>query len=391
MGEQDPRILTALKGMVISRDEGILLLDKALSELSAVEVRVISEVTDRKQIPSFSTRTQVIDFACDFENLTSGSSKGGHYRKGYPKESALRLPEVLVSRSGARTAGLKEVLIQAFTIAQAQIDTNPASRQVCALEAARLRLLGEVRQWEDAKSRLAVEVGQLKLQVKDRADNQGAWEDFVKIASQLPEAVRTDPEGARTWLGEQLDALQGQATSRNTRRGELNAVWADHVAVLEFHGLEGLQGARDRFEALQARHEHIQSEAKRIVPALGQSSKAASALQRAVPPLVDKRNAAQGRLDAFERLAPGVQRFVTVFGAVLRLCTRAARDISAAFALFFSDLLGHFHHPCERTGLRRASPEVTRNRLRATMPCHGHRFVKWHVQTAGLSDKPGTQ
>ncbi|RIX76315.1 hypothetical protein [Acidovorax cavernicola] len=330
MGEQDPRILTALKGMVISRDEGILLLDKTLSDLSAVEVRILSEVADRKQIPSFSARTQVIDFACDFENLTSGSTKGGHYRKGYPKDSALRLPEFLVSRAGARTAGLKEVLLQAFTIAQAQIDTNPASRQVRALETARLRLLGEARQGEEAKSKLAGEVEQLKLQVKDRADNQGAWEDFVKIALQLPEAMRTDPEGARTWLGEQLDALQAQATSRNTRRGELNAVWADHVAVLEFHGLEGLQGARDRFEALQARHEHIQSEAKRIVPALGQASKTASTRQRAVQPLVDKSNAAQRKLDAFERLAAGVQRFATVFGAVDPAGVDPARDLVLA-------------------------------------------------------------
>lgn len=75
LGEQDPRILTALKGMAILPDEGIVLLDKALSELSGVEVRVISQVADRKQIMSFSVKAQVIDFACDFENLNSGSVK----------------------------------------------------------------------------------------------------------------------------------------------------------------------------------------------------------------------------------------------------------------------------------------------------------------------------
>lgn len=61
-------------------------------------------------------------------------------------------------RTGAKTAGLKEVLIQALTIAEAQIDTNPASRQVRALEAMKLRLMEEAKQCDDAKSKLAGEV-----------------------------------------------------------------------------------------------------------------------------------------------------------------------------------------------------------------------------------------
>lgn len=316
MGDQDPRILVALKGMVIAPAEGILLLDKALSELSGVEVRVISQAADRKQIISFPAKTQVIDFACDFGFSTSGPAGGGHYRKGFPKDSAFKIPELISGVSGAKTGGLKEVLIQAFAIAEAQIDTNPASLQVRALEAKRLGLSEEAKTCEEAREKLAAEVAQLKSQIQDRADNEGAWDDFVGIASLLPEELRTEPQQAMAWLGEQFDGLKAQSTQRDTRRGELNAVWREYVSVLDYHGLEGLQGARERYGSLQNSYDYIQKEARRLGPAISNASKVATALQREVVPLGGKLNSAKEKLAAFERLQPGVQRFLTVFGEI---------------------------------------------------------------------------
>lgn len=316
LGEQDPRILTALKGMVILPDEGIVLLDKALSDLSGVEVRVISQVADRKQIMSFSAKSQVIDFACDFETLNSGSVKGGHYRKGYTKEAAVKLPDLLANISGAKTTGLKEVLLHAFIIAEGQIDTNPGSRQVRALEGKKHGLLESAQSWEASQAQLASDVNKLRLQVKDRAENQGAWDDFVGLGALLPEDLRTEPMLAKTWLSEQFDDLQAKAAQRNIRRGELNQVWREYTGVLDHHGLEGLQGAQDRLVWLQTLYDTIQAESRRILPAIREASKVASALQRAIQPLADKRDEASRMVETFNRLAPGVQRFVTVFGTV---------------------------------------------------------------------------
>lgn len=315
-GEQDPRILVALKGMVIVPDAGILLLDKALSEMSGVEVRVISQAADRKQLTTFPAKSQVIDFACDFENLGSGSVKGGHYRRGYPKDSALKLPELLANMSGAKTAGLKEVLIQAFAIAEAQIDTNPASRRVRALEAEKLKLAEAARLSGEKTAALTEEVKGLKLQIQDRADNAGAWDDFVAIGRVLPIALRDDPKQADAWLRSRRKELQDQARTRDTRRGELNAVWRDYVNVLDLHGLEGLHGAQDRYGSLLERQDRIRAEAKRIGPALKEATRAASDLQRAVAPLADKRNAAKDSIGVFVRLMPGVERFASVFGDI---------------------------------------------------------------------------
>ena len=58
--------------MVIHRDDGIVILDKTLGELAGVEVRRIGEIADRKQIQSTALNSQVIDFACDFDQFKSG-------------------------------------------------------------------------------------------------------------------------------------------------------------------------------------------------------------------------------------------------------------------------------------------------------------------------------
>jgi hypothetical protein len=316
LGEQDPRLLVALKGMVILPDEGIVLLDKTLSELSGVEVRVISQAAERKQIMSIPAKSQVIDFACDFGFSTSGVAGGGHYRKGFSREAAIKLPELLGNNSGAKTMGLKEVLLQAFTIAEAQIDTNPGSRQVRALETKKHSLLESAQSWEASQAQLTSDVNKLRLQIKDRAENQGAWDDFVGLGILLPEDLRTEPMLAKTWLSEQFDDLQAEAAQRNIRRGELNQVWREYTEVLDHHGLEGLQGAQDRLGSLQTLHDTIQAESRRILPAIREASKVATALQRAIQPLADKRGEASRLVDTFNRLAPGVLRFVTVFGSV---------------------------------------------------------------------------
>lgn len=74
-GQSNPRLT--------HRDDGILLLDKALGELAGMEVRRISEIAERKRIQHSPLNSQVVDFACDFDNTTSGATKGGHYPKGY--------------------------------------------------------------------------------------------------------------------------------------------------------------------------------------------------------------------------------------------------------------------------------------------------------------------
>jgi hypothetical protein len=316
MGDQDPRILVALKGMVITRDEGILLLDKTLSELSRVEVRVISQAADRKQIPSFPTKTQVIDFACDFGFSTSGIAGGGHYRKGYSKDSALAIPGIIGGISGAKTEGLTEVLAMAFDIAEAQIDTNPGSHAVRRFEAQCLTLTKEAKGAEEQIEILKIAIAGLETQIKDRQDNQGAWDDFIKVGNLLPNEQRAEPAQAKLWIDKELSSIKQEIVKRSERLGELREAWSNYLAVMERHGLQGIDGVRERHIELVIQRDRIKAERTNIDRALDAANAALRAAQDSIGPLVKKAAEAVKLLEELSKLKEGFKQFQTIFGNI---------------------------------------------------------------------------
>lgn len=330
LGDQDPRILVALKGMVITRDDGILLLDKTLSELVGVEVSKINEVASRKSLLSVTPKTQVIDFACDFGFSTSGTAGGGHYRKGYPRESALATPDAVAGVSGAKTAGLKEVLAKAFDLAERQIDTNPAAQQVRQLQASSKQQKQNQTTAEKQAEDLQTAIKQLELQIKDRQENQGAWDDFIKIAHLLPDEHRSEPLGAKSWMGEQQASLRNTLSERDVRQGKLTQAWENYTAVMEHHGLEGLQGATDRYEHLNSQKTHIQAETIKIGKALAEASKSFTQLQNRRPPLSKQCEKAVERLAGFDRHSQGLALYAQLFGTADPAQVDPIRDLKKA-------------------------------------------------------------
>lgn len=336
LGDQDPRILVALKGMVITRDDGILLLDKALSELAGIEVSKINEVASRKSLLSVTPKTQVIDFACDLVISGAGNQGGGHYRKGYPRESALAMPDAVAGVSGAKTTGLKEVLGKAFDLAERQIDTNPAAQQVRQLQASsKLQKQNQATAEKQAED-LQTAINQLELQIKDRQENQGAWDDFIKITHLLPEEHRSEPLGAKSWIGEQQGSLRNTLSERDVRQGKLTQAWENYTAVMEHHGLEGLQGATDRFEHLNSQKTHIQAETIKIGKALAEASKSFTQLQNRRPPLSKQCEKAVERLAGFDRHSQGLALYAQLFGTADPAQVDPIRDLKKASSAVLS-------------------------------------------------------
>lgn len=314
LGDQDPRILVALKGMVITRDDGILLLDNTLSDLAGVEVRVITQTSDRKHLAIYTVKSQVIDFTCDLVISGTGNQGGGHSRKGYPRDSALALPDAIANTSGARTAGLKEVLKTAFDLAERQIDTNPAAQRVRQLQASSKQQKQNQITAENQVTDLQKAIIQLELQIKDRKENQGAWEDFIKIAHLLPEEHKSEPLGAQDWIAKQQDSLQNMLSDRNVQQGRLALAWETYTGVLEQHGLQGIQGAKDRYESLKSQTTHIQAETTRIGKALFEASKSLTQLQSRQRPLRKQCTEAIATLAAFDKRALGLTLYEQLFG-----------------------------------------------------------------------------
>lgn len=315
LGEQDPRISVALKGMVITRDDGILLLDKALSELTGVEVAKVNETASRKSLLTVAAKTQVVDFACDIVNSGSGNQGGGHHRRGYPRESAMAIPDLVAGLNGARTAGLKEALAQAFEIAERQIDTNPAALRVRQLQALLKQKRHSQREAEAKAAALGEAINKLELQIKDRRENQGAWDDFVKIGEMLPDALRTQPIEAKTWLTGQQKTIRETLDTRSMRRGELAQAWKTYTEVLDQHGLEGLQGAMATLEELKSQQANLQSESTSLIKEFGEANQSLRHLQRQEDSLRRQLQNAVARREKFDRHAEGLATYARLFGS----------------------------------------------------------------------------
>jgi hypothetical protein len=330
LGDQDPRIMVALKGMVITRDDGILLLDKTLSELAGIEVSKINEVASRKSLLSVTPKTQVIDFACDLVISGAGNQGGGHFRKGYPRDSALSMPDAAAGISGATTAGLKEVLAKAFDIAERQIDTNPAAQRVRQLQTtAKQQKLNQTTA-ENQAADLQKTINRLDIQIKDRKENQGAWDDFIQIAPLLPEEHRSEPLGAKRWMVEEQASLRNTLSDRSVRQGKLTLAWETYTAVLEHHGLQGLQGATDTYEHLKAQSTHIQAETIRIRRALPEAGRSLTQLQSRQRPLGKQLTEATTQLATFDQHAQSLDSYKELFGSADPAKVDPLRDLSKA-------------------------------------------------------------
>ncbi|MES2282521.1 MAG: hypothetical protein V4542_14000 [Pseudomonadota bacterium] len=314
--EQDPRIRKAIKGMVIHRDDGILILDKTLSELSGVEVKRIGEIADRKRISNATLNSQVIDFVCDFDNFSSGATKGGHYRKGYTREAVAKLLPLFADTSGATLMGLDEVLQVAFDTAQAQIDTNPASLKIYALESTQRANGAKLLILNKELEELERDIAGLQTQIKGRADNEAAWNLFLTIAPQLPLELQSDPRQAKTWLASEVTLANTQMSTMSQRKGELKSGWERYLNALEDAGLSGIEGIRTQHHELTSQKKKLGNQLEKAKKAAYDSSKKLPALLRAEMEADALVKSSTDRLGRLHELKAFYEVFQSYFGDV---------------------------------------------------------------------------
>jgi hypothetical protein len=87
-----------------------------------VEVAEIRQIADRKQISSSPLNSQVIDFNCLFVISGSGNQGGGHYRKGYSRQSVMELLPLLSVRTGANKSDYIFLDISSFPPCKGNLD-----------------------------------------------------------------------------------------------------------------------------------------------------------------------------------------------------------------------------------------------------------------------------
>lgn len=314
--EQDPRIRKAIKGMVIHREDGIVILDKTLGELAGIEIKRIGEIADRKRIAHSSLNSQIIDFACDFGFSTSGKTGGGHYRKGYTREAVAMLLPLFADTSGATLMGLDDVFQAAFDTAQAQIDTNPASLKIYVLQstlAANAAKLGTLTKEIEA---LDGEVARLETQIQGRAENEAAWNKFIRIASLLPQELQSQPKQAKGWLGDEVTKIQNHMGEISTRRGELKVGWERYQRALDEAGLSGIEGIHAQHTELGARQKKLGDQLKKAGRLAEDSRKMLPKLQHAAMSADQLVKNSQAHLNRLNELKASHVVFQSYFGEI---------------------------------------------------------------------------
>lgn len=315
-GDQDARIRKALTGMVIHRDDGILIVDKTLGDLAGMEVRRIGEIADRKHIPHSSMNLQVIDFACDFDQFKSGGKTGGHYRKGYTRASVEELLPLFVDTSGTTLEGLEDVFKAAFDIAQSQIDTNPASLKIHGLQATLAANAVTLQGLQQQSNELGHAIDSLEMQIKGKQDNEAAWQTFSAMANHLPEDLRSEPKQAKDWLSDEVRNIQQQLADMNKRQGALTEGWKYYLAAMEEAGLEGLDGIRTRYDELTELEKEIKTQGKQSQADLETVSKNLLEAERAVLMPSQKLALLEAALAQLEELKIAHTLFQSYFGDV---------------------------------------------------------------------------
>jgi hypothetical protein len=312
--EQDPRIRKAIKGMVIHREDGILILDKTFADLAGIEVKRLGEIADRKRIPHASLNSQVIDFFCDFDNHTSGATKGGHYRKGYTRHAVATLLPFFADTSGATLMGLDDVFQAAFNTAQAQIDTNPASLKIYALESALAANATTLDTLKKQLESLDAEIEALDTQIKGRADNEAAWNKFLSIAPQLPQDLKTQPRPAKQWLADEVAKIGIQIADMSSRKGELKLGWERYQRAVDEAGLTGIEGIRIQYDELIAQKKKLGNQLTRAKKQAEDSALKLPKLERAAMNAEQLVKECQAQVNRLNELKAAYAVFQSYFG-----------------------------------------------------------------------------
>jgi hypothetical protein len=220
-------IKECLEGMVLDKDGTILIEGAALATLLGLNTGHLNQLAARvtgpkPAIPTSPTSSQVIDLYCDIK-ISEGA---GGRRKAYVfygLRAALDLADRRSEHVDARVAILEE----AFRAAEQLVDTNPFRHQSRRVHAKRAELKQQTAIQERAGRDADAERLRLEKQVKERAENQGAYQEFCAQLELLPKALRDTPSQVPAWLENEAIDRMDAVSKHATRVGLLTLGWED--------------------------------------------------------------------------------------------------------------------------------------------------------------------
>lgn len=245
----DADVKQCLSGMAVDMDGSVIIADDVLARILGQSTGHLNESAERspanrETVRFHSASSQVIDFACGIK-ISDGSGGRRKAVRWYGREATF---ELAAHRASSAGNDRRPLLKQAFEIAARDIDTNPFRREHRRLSGRQQDLKETVETAKQAAEEAERLERELQQQVTQRAENQGAYQQFCEHAALLPEDLRLTPKAAEAWFEEQ-SANRGKAVIEHTGRvGELTAGW---TTLQRLRGELGFQTLSERLAELQ--------------------------------------------------------------------------------------------------------------------------------------------
>lgn len=244
-----------LIGMSVDIDGTVVISDSALADLFDQPTGNLNMLADRTTstraaVSAHPVSSQLIDFKC---NIKFESGHGGRRKatRHYSRDAALEL----AARRDAGASNLSaDTLSESFTLASDALETNPFRYEVRRLN----KRKGDAKTAATAKADGANAADKRRLnlesQVKERAENQAAYQEFCQHSPLLPDHIRDQPAETSTWYGEELKRRENAVNAHARKVGELTPNWG---LWQKLAGRYGLQSLADRLAELRAEMDEL--------------------------------------------------------------------------------------------------------------------------------------
>ncbi|WP_426683523.1 hypothetical protein ABFU84_02160 [Xanthomonas translucens pv. undulosa] len=245
----DPKVRDCLQSMVLDKDGSLLIESSGLAGLLVLSTGHLNQLAARSSttrvavIPSVVS-SQAIDFYCDIK-ISEGHGGRRKAMLYYDLAAALELV-VRRSESGSNQVAILE---DAFEVAKSRVDTNPFRHVHHRLSVRLTQLKAGVREAEAAGAAAEQDKERLEQQVKDRQENQGAYQAFCAHLYLLPTDLHNSPIQVQGWLATENKRRTDAVSDHVQRVGQLTTGWEEFRKVREDLGLMSVE---DRIRGLRA-------------------------------------------------------------------------------------------------------------------------------------------
>lgn len=303
-----------LNGMAVDIDGTLVISDSTLADVLGQTTGNLNQLADRSSADRASVLTspvtsQAIDFAC---NIKREEGRGGRRKatRHYSKDAAL---ELAARRPGDSPTQAADAIDEAFTLASTVLDTNQFRHEV--------RRLTNRRNVAAAAATEKAQLGQqaderrltLESHVKERAENQAAYQEFCQNAPLLPATLQGKPAEASTWFGEELARREDAVSAHARRVGELTPSWNLRQELVDKHGLQPLA---DRLAEVRAEMEAIDAAFTTASNARDTAERLRDEQRPLTQTAKDKHDTFRREHEALAPLAQADAQFRSIFGDI---------------------------------------------------------------------------